>query len=956
MKKLMLALFIIIPIMIIATQSDASDEELFSAHVPPDALIILDMSGSMNWDLAGTGSPGFPNRRIDIARNVIYDLLDDNDDGKNSNNDGSYINSNDESSLNVRLGYMRFRNIGAADSDDGDPFNGKIKIFKNETEISAQYSKIWGKVSDPTETALGCTPLGATLVEGKKYFQDNVNPNDTAIACRQKFIIFITDGSDTVGCNGDCSEDATDMWKRRMLTVQRAKEAYEAGIQVFAVGFGGSMPDHLKKTLNWVAKNGGTDNPLEDNSGDAKAYDIKKYIPKDQNGKDLEACLTTASAAEADPANYALLGYAFLADNADQLSRALRTILKYIQERSYAFTAPTIPSVRLIDKDVVYISSFIPNNTPFWRGNLKAYRLNEDGTLPVDKDENPLNSNLIWDAFEKMKNVDPHSRNMNTYINNAWTSFAYGNLTNTDLDVASDKDREDLINHMRGIDAYDVNENGNKTETREWKLGDIFHSNTVIVGEPSRFFEDEGFSGPGGFYEKNKDRTKVIIAGANDGMLHAFNAETGKEEWAFIPNSLLKTLKLMSTAHTYYVDASPRVADVWFDYNNDNRKTYAEWRTVLICGLRKGGKHYFALDITDTLNPKFLWEFPKSTDSATLAKLGQSWSEPAIGKVKIEQGNDLVEKWVAFIGGGYDPFDEKKGTEATVGNVFFVIDIMTGEMIKEFSGLVLMRHSFPAPPTTLDTNSDGYVDRVYVGDLAGQMWVFNVSFDQINKKSNSQWNGQRLFMAPKEPLEKHNSYYQPAVAFDKYGNPWVYFGTGDKENPTDTTNPQERFYAVLDDGKGDYPRLEKDLKDVTTLNTFSQDRTKKGWYIRLEKLGNRLEKVLGKPTVFNKLLYFTTYFYNDKGDPCSVAGDAKLYIVAYLSGGGAFLLGDYLQGNPSERSRIIGSGVASSPVITANMKGKDSVIVGTTSGQVYSTKVFSPTTAKEILYWREVIP
>jgi Tfp pilus tip-associated adhesin PilY1 len=959
MKKLALALFIIIiiPIMIIATQSDASDEELFSAHVPPDALIILDMSGSMNWDLAGTGSPGFPNRRIDIARNVIYDLLDDNDDGKNSNNDGSYINSNDESSLNVRLGYMRFRNIGAADSDDGDPFNGQIKIFKNQTEISARYSKIWEKVSDPTETAGGCTPLGATLVEGKKYFQDNVNPNDTAIACRQKFIIFITDGSDTVGCNGDCSEDATDMWKRRMLTVQRAKEAYEAGIQVFAVGFGGTMPDHLKKTLNWVAKNGGTDNPLEDNSGDAKAYDIKKYIPKDQNGKDLEACLTTASAAEADPANYALLGYAFLADNADQLSRALRTILKYIQERSYAFTAPTIPSVRLIDKDVVYISSFIPNNTPFWRGNLKAYRLNEDGSLPVDKDGNPLNSNLIWDAFEKMKNVDPHSRNMNTYINNSWTSFAYGNLTNAGLEVASDKDREDLINHMRGIDAYDVNENGNKTETREWKLGDIFHSNTVIVGEPSRFFEDEGFSGPGGFYEKNKDRTKVIIAGANDGMLHAFNAETGKEEWAFIPNSLLKTLKLMSTAHTYYVDASPRVADVWFDYNNDNKKTYAEWRTVLICGLRKGGKHYFALDITDTLNPKFLWEFPKSTDSATLAKLGQSWSEPAIGKVKIEQGNDLVEKWVAFIGGGYDPFDEKKGTEATLGNVFFVVDIMTGEIIKEFFGLdPMMRHSFPAPPTTLDTNSDGYVDRVYVGDLAGQMWVFNVSFDQINKKSNRQWNGQRLFMAPKEPLEKHNSYYQPAVAFDKYGNPWVYFGTGDKENPTDTTNPQERFYAVLDDGKGDYPRLENNLKDVTTLNTFSQDRTKKGWYIRLEKLGNRLEKVLGKATVFNKLLYFTTYFYNDKGDPCSVAGDPKLYIVEYLSGGGAFLLGDYLQGNPSERSRIIGSGVASSPVITANMKGKDSVIVGTTSGQVYSTKVFSPTTAKEILYWREVIP
>jgi type IV pilus assembly protein PilY1 len=484
----------------------------------------------------------------------------------------------------------------------------------------------------------------------------------------------------------------------------------------------------------------------------------------------------------------------------------------------------------------------------------------------------------------------------------------------------------------------------------------MFHSNPVVVGEPSRFFENEGFSGPGGFYEKNKNRTKVIIAGANDGMLHAFNTETGNEEWALIPNSLLKTLNSMKTNHTYYVDATPKVADVWFDLNRDNKKTADEWKTVLICGLRKGGNQYFALDITNTLDPHYLWEFPKSTDLANLAKVGQSWSEPAIGKVKIEQGTELVEKWVAFIGGGYDPYDEKKDTEAINGKVFFVIDIMTGEMIKEFSGLVLMRHSFPAPPTTLDTNSDGYVDKVYIGDLGGQMWVFDVSFDEASKKSDSQWKGQRLFKAPLEPFEKHNIFYQAAVAFDRQKNPWVYFGTGNRESPTDTTNPQERFYAVMDDGKEDYPRLENNLKDVTDLNTFSLDQTKKGWYIRLEKASKRLEKVLGKPTVFNKLLYFTTYFYNDKGDPCSVAGDPKLYVVEYLSGGGALVLDDYLKGKPSERSRIIGEGVPSSPVITANMKGKDLVVIGTTTGQVYSAKVLSPTTAKEILYWREVIP
>jgi len=131
----------------------------------------------------------------------------------------------------------------------------------------------------------------------------------------------------------------------------------------------------------------------------------------------------------------------------------------------------------------------------------------------------------------------------------------------------------------------------------------------------------------------------------------------------------------------------------------------------------------------------------------------------------------------------------------------------------------------------------------------------------------------------------------------------------------------------------------------------------KGWFMRLEKTGKRLEKVLGKPAVFNKLLYFTTYFYNDRADPCSVAGDARLYVVDYVSGGGAFVLDDYLHGkNPEKRWEQIGSGVASSPVITVNMKGQDSVIVGTTSGQVYSAKAHSPSTLKETLYWREVIP
>jgi type IV pilus assembly protein PilY1 len=429
-------------------------------------------------------------------------------------------------------------------------------------------------------------------------------------------------------------------------------------------------------------------------------------------------------------------------------------------------------------------------------------------------------------------------------------------------------------------------------------------------------------------------------------MLHAFRSDTGKEAWAFIPNSLLTRLKLLvptvpdySSQHNYYVDLTPKVADVWFDDNADNKKTANEWRTVLVCGLRKGGKSYFALNITDTLNPKYLWEFPNPNDPnylTILAKLGQSWSEPAIGRVKVGDH----EKWVAFIGGGFPAPDN--------GKVFYVVDMKTGIPIKEFSGLGGMDYSLAAPPTAVDTNLDGYIDKVYIGDLKGQMWVFDVS-----NSITANWTGQRLFKA----TDTHPIYYPPAVAFDKSKTPWVYFGTGDRENPgaiVANGNLNERFYAVKDDGDGSYPRGEGDLSDVTTNPlTFTPNPAKKGWYIKFINS----EKVLAKPTVFNQLVYFTTY--TPTGDPCSIgSGSANLYIAESLSGGGALTVDDVsdLSGAPSQRSEQIGTGagIPSAPVISVDLYGKASLTIVTTNNQALSQKAFFKTN-KELLYWREVV-
>jgi type IV pilus assembly protein PilY1 len=578
--------------------------------------------------------------------------------------------------------------------------------------------------------------------------------------------------------------------------------------------------------------------------------------------------------------------------------------------------------------------------------------LNADGTLPVDVNGFPLQA-PIWVASIPGSG----SRVIKTYVGGALRDFTNANLAPADLGVATNAQRDALVSYIRSL-----------------PLGDIFHSNSVIVGSPSRFFEDAGYSEPGGFYEQNKDRAKVVIVGANDGMLHAFDVATGVEQWAFIPNSVLKNLKWIKTTHTYSIDSSPKVADVWFYSDpSDTTKSADEWRTVLVCGLRKGGKTYFALDITDTLNPKYLWEFPHPGDPKIADYndflnniLGQSWSEPVIGKVKIENAGNLVERWVAFIGGGFDS-SEKIDKDATVGQAFFVVDIKSGEIIWQFSYdkkdavKKSMTHALPASPTAVDTDFDGYVDKVYIGDLGGQMWAFDLSFNQITKKSDSLWAGKMLFSAPGSKSEKHNIYYQPAVALDKDGTPWVYFGTGDREDPKGFSNQAERFYAVKDDGSGNYQ--EGDLLDLigTGKNNFNPV-SQKGWYIKLAKAGKQLEKVLAKPAVFNRLVYFTTYTYTETKDLCAVAGVSKDYVVEYVSGGGAFNVNDLSDiltppsGFVYKRSQDVGSGAPSAPVITVNMKGKASVIIGTTSGQISSGGAFSLTTNREILFWRDVAP
>jgi type IV pilus assembly protein PilY1 len=396
---------------------------------------------------------------------------------------------------------------------------------------------------------------------------------------------------------------------------------------------------------------------------------------------------------------------------------------------------------------------------------------------------------------------------------------------------------------------------------------------------------------------------------------------------------------------SYYVDSSPVAADI---------KISGAWKTIVVFGQRRGGKSYYALDVSNTLVPAYLWSF---TDS----KMGETWSEMAIGKVKISDG---TEKFVGFVGGGYDT-----GQNNDSGKAFFAVDLATGSKLWEYykDGTLddrqYMGFSLAAAPTAVDTNGDGYVDRVYIGDVGGQLWKFDIPVAGTTLSSGvaTNWTGKRLFAAaPSQTNPPATGEYYPAqaiyvppvLALDASGGLWVYFGTGDRNHPNNTAT--NRFYGVKDTTTMSNGSVltETNLTDVTS----GSGSPTQGWYIRLANN----EKVLAAADVFNKFVAFSTFTPTTAVACGSGGGTAKLYAVNMMEGDagvnldtGAVVAADQ---SAATFAKVVGTGIPSRPFVTirqSGVTGIPSVITGTTNQQLTSNP-FPPVTLRRLARWREV--
>ena len=949
-KKYCILLAIVICFFIYTPGLYADESALFTS-VAPDALIVLDLSGSMKWAPAGeymyisdsytydksnppdapyygssdTGhtqsceidaygtvpkysdgscsGPFYINNshtgyitdcnRVAIAKRAIFDILDDNND--------SVVDDQDEEVLNVRIGYMRFH-----DGDDtaGDYTKDNNKLIE---PLGTVYSTVWSSVN--SDSANSGTPLASSLFEAKTYL-DYHKTKDAAAACRQKFVILITDGEDTYSCSGDGTSGQADQYKRRRETVDKVKALADAGYRVFVIGFGADMPDTLKYTLNWAAYYGNTDNPVYANTGDETAYDASLY----------NNC--NASNITDDPGLLPLTGYAFLASSADELTDALKQAINIIREATYSFSMASIQTSRTTDENYLYEASFEPiSSCPFWPGHLKKYAINADGSV----------GSKIWDAGEVLKLKNASSRTIYTYTSGSLKAFTTSNITPEDLGLGSTEtnQRNAIVGYIRGESAYNPD---------DWKLGDIFRSAPVTIATPSFFYNDTRDSNSAfATFRTSNERTsangkRAIVIGANDGQVHAFLAGTGEESWSFIPPNMLSKLKNIAHSshptgltHQYFADGPVMVADVWLGTGDGTGKSPDDWKTLMIFGEGRGGISrlwssssscdsgfsenysttypyyggYYCLDVTDPLNPVYKWRInPTASESPYL---GDPWGKVFPGKVKING----EEKWVGFMGGGYNAqncVNMNKCDER--GKGFFVIDLSNGDTLwsvtlADNSGMI---HSITATPSIVDTDNDGFIDTAYVGDLGGSMWRFK--FCRASDGSTcttSDWSAGVLYQQATSVIRP--IYTSPAISKDSQGNLWVYWGTGDKEDPT-AANAQEVFVGLKDNDRST-TWAGGDLENITS-GTYDPASTSPGWYMNFTGQG---EKVLGEPLVFGGVVYFSTFIPDQTGDPCSYGGDAQLYGVDYVTGAGEL-------SDEGDRSITIGTGIPTAPVIS----------------------------------------
>ena len=540
-----------------------------------------------------------------------------------------------------------------------------------------------------------------------------------------------------------------------------------------------------------------------------------------------------------------------------------------------------------------------------WTGSLRAIALDDKTGLPK--------AGHVWDAADTGKIPAAAQRKIfttsstTTGIDFTWSELQKAGLDPLIVDSGT-------LNYLRGDQSGEV-ANGGKFRTRVSRLGAIVNSEIAYAGVEN--FGYEGLSGQAGtlypaFMQTKVSRTKLVIVGANDGMLHGFDAASGDEKFAFVPRALLLEMidptpnpppnglpkdprstlvRLTEPGFTprYYVDGSPWVGDAYWS---------GAWRTLVVGSTGAGGKGVFALDITApsamTASNSVLWDLDGVGDS----DLGHSFGQPVIGLLKDDKTGDL--DFYAIFGNGRESSNQCA--------VLYLVRLRDGQVRKIDTGLPCGANGLGRPSLyDIDpAGAAGYrtTDFVYAGDLKGNVWRFDLRTVDLSSNPPKGAGVQLMFSAV-----NGSSQAQPitgtieigAAPSGVTGNPtpaMLWFGTGRyftdgfKGSDGDDVTVQS-MYGFVDrfsgGGKANVAKVQRSGLQPQTINiagvaagtitgTKVDYATQDGWYTDLPRSG---ERVIGQPLLQSGRLFFSTLI---PSGACVGSGTSSIFAVDPYNG------------------------------------------------------------------------
>ncbi len=751
-------------------------------------------------------------------------------------------------------------------------------------------------VSGDQETQGVGTPLAASLKNAREYYESYFQQDvKTGEGCRENYVVLLTDGLET--CGGDPEQEAAALYN---MTVDGKKTE----IKTYVIGFG--LDEDAKKVLDGIAKAGGTE----------KAY---------------------------------------FANNVEELVEILsEDIAEDILGESYSRSSPVLSRRTLPQEKLKIYNSYF--DYPVWRGHLEGRYLKANGDIgePLEGwTGNCFGKNGQPDGDAGCEMAKFGRGRVLTNFEDELVEFRPSSVSllkdlinPKDLDVNGDGvrgstgDASAIIKYV--LDAGFDRKKYAGTRDPAWPLGDIYNSSAVLVSPPKASASyREGYAE---FAEENKDRPEMLYVGANDGMLHAIFEETGREAWAFIPGSVLGTLNEFKDGHRFTVDLKIKAADV---------QTHQGWKTILASGLRKGGSHYYAMDVTDPLDPDLLWEI---TDE----NMGQTYSVPSFGQISINGTN----VGVIFVGGGYSP-------EMYKGNRVYIIRANDGLILYE----IPVGHSLNNVPSEIlaarypDDQSiapyefhtrvsvpsgwRGNIEYCYFGDTSGTLWRLG----NLNSDHGYEWKPtlEPIFV-PEDPKPIT---HRPAINDVKDGchRRFVDFGTGDEIHPM--RKDYHYFYEIEDIGWEEYEAAHPDHE--WTADQIEAGRFRQKWRYDF----TYGEQLLTDPSTYYNLVYFITY----KSEAGCSAGTSYLYSLTTSKcsrrgqgtgdGGGGGAGGETdlqtpegVGGGQFFKFRDDKGNVVESPMAVPGITG--SIVISPPKAYFFPGPPISvPTDPGVLLYWRE---